>query len=479
MTDTIHFQLTFLPDASEPVYLVGGSVRDLLAGHAPADIDLVTAGDIRRIATRIAARTGGTIVDLGNKGFDVLRVASPEVSVDITPLDGADIESDLRQRDFTVNAMAWDIHSHKLVDCTGGLTDLRQQTIRMVSPAAFENDPARLVRAYRLSATLNFSIAASTREAIARHCRRIADVASERVWTELTKLLATDRSAPLIRDMAATGLLTAIFPELAPAVGCIQNRHHEFDVFEHTLRACAHLEELLVDFSSRFPFAAGAAETVGVSGHAAILKYACLLHDAGKPAARTMDAEGNVHFYGHAAKSAAIAAGAGRRLRLSRKQRQVADKIIRYHLRPLFLFQAFENGSLGRRGMTRFFTRCGDLTLPIVVHTMADIMAKGSVLDGRNERFINFCSDLMKGYSAYLDRRTALPPLISGHDLKSVLGLAPSPLFTLILKQVDERRLSGELETSDQALKWVRAFLKRRSENRRGEMEGGTSNSEP
>jgi len=288
-------------------------------------------------------------------------------------------------------------------------------------------------------------------------------VATERVWAELTKLLAAERSAPLIRDMAATGLLTAIFPELAPAVGCTQNRHHEFDVFEHTLRAYDHLEELLVDFSTRFPFAVNTAETVGLAGHAAMLKYACLLHDAGKPETRTTDAAGTVHFYGHAAKSAAIAAGIGRRLRLSREQRHVADAIIRHHLRPLFLFQASEAGSLGRRGMTRFFTRCGGLTLPIVVHTMADIMAKGAVLDGRNERFIRFCSELMKTYGAYLDRRTALPRLISGHDLKSVFGLTPSPLFAQILKQVDERRLSGELETRAQAMEWVRTFLKRKA----------------
>jgi len=141
MTATIHFEPAFLPDTSDPIYLVGGGVRDLLAGHAPADIDLVAAGDIRRIATQIADQTGGTLVDLGRKGFDVLRVAAPEVTIDITPLDGAGIEADLRLRDFTINAMAWDIRAHKLVDCTGGLADLRHQTIRMVSPAAAAGSP--------------------------------------------------------------------------------------------------------------------------------------------------------------------------------------------------------------------------------------------------------------------------------------------------------------------------------------------------
>ena len=478
MTASIEFDLTFLPETAEPVYLVGGSVRDLLAGHAPADIDLVTAGDIRRMAAQIAARTGGTLIDLGKKGFAVLRVAGPETTIDITPLAGPDIQTDLERRDFTVNAMAVEIGSRRLVDATGGVTDLQQKTIRMVSAAAFEKDPARLVRAFRLAATLNFSISADTREAIAKHCQRIAAVAAERVWAELVKLLAADRSAPLIREMAATGLLTAIFPEIGPTVGCLQNRHHEFDVFEHTLRAYGHLEEMLVDFAARFPFAAAAAQQSGLDGHAAMLKYACLLHDAGKPATRTVDPQGDVHFYGHAARSAAMAAGIGRRLRLSRRQRRVADAVIRHHLRPLFLFQASENGSLGRRGTTRFFTRCGDLTLPIVVHTMADIMAKRSVLDGRNERFIHFCGDLLKAYGDYLNRKSALPRLISGHDLKSTFGLTPSPLFAKILKQVDEGRLSGELETRDQALEWVRTYLERLSEGGSRRTEGGRQKSD-
>lgn len=464
MVDLSRFDLDFLPETTDAVYLVGGSVRDLLAGRRPADFDLAVDGDIHRIAGQIAAKIDGTVVDLGKQGFEVLRVASPEVMIDLNPLDGPGIEVDLERRDFTVNAMAWDIRSRRLVDCTGGLADLQQRTIRMVSSSALERDPARLVRAFRLAAALDFSIDSETRAAIAKHHRLIGIVAAERVWAELEKLLAGDRSAPHIRDMADSGLLLSIFPELAPAVGCGQNRRHAFDVFEHSLQAYGHLERLIVAFGSRYPELANLARKQDLGCHAPILKYACLLHDVGKPATRQVDAAGRVRFYGHAGKSADIAAGVSERLHLSRKQRRTADAIIRHHIRPLFLYLASENGHLGRRGMIRFFNRYGEMTLPIVVHTMADILAKGPVIDGRDKGFIHFCSGLLNAYRDFCSRRAARPPLIDGQDLMDVFGLAPSPLIGCILKQVDERRLSGELPNRDRALAWVRLYLDRTSE---------------
>ena len=278
--------LNFLPDNPEGIFLVGGTVRDLLAGHPPADIDLVIKGDIVHAAGQIASKTGGTIIDLGKKGFDVLRVASAETTIDITPLDHPSIQADLRQRDFTINAMAYDVKARRLVDCTGGRADIQQKRIRMVSPAAFEKDPARLVRAYRLAAVMHYSIDSETEAAIGRHRHLVGSVAGERVWAELVKILGTADSTPVIMRMATGGLLTSIFPELQPAVGCTQNRHHPFDVFEHSLRVYDALETLLAAFGNRFPHLVNIAENVHLPGHAAILKYAALLHDVGKPATR-------------------------------------------------------------------------------------------------------------------------------------------------------------------------------------------------
>ena len=189
MDELAEINLNFLPDDPDGIYLVGGIVRDLLAGHPQADIDLVVAGNIDRAARQIAEKTGGSIIDLGKKGFDVLRVASPETTIDITPLEHPSIESDLRQRDFTINAMAYDVKARRLVDCTGGRVDMQQKKIRMVSPAAFEKDPARLVRAYRMASVLHYSIADETEAAIGTqleqvriHWRRAQEASAAGDW---------------------------------------------------------------------------------------------------------------------------------------------------------------------------------------------------------------------------------------------------------------------------------------------------------
>jgi poly(A) polymerase len=454
--------LDVLPDNPEGIYIVGGTVRDLLTGRRPTDIDLVVDGDIARTAQDIAQKTGGRIVDIGKKGFAVLRVASPMLTIDITPLLHPTIDGDLRQRDFTMNAMAYEVWTRRLVDCTGGRADIQREKIRMVSPAAFQSDPARLVRAYRMAAGTGFSIAPDTRDAIRRHRHLIASVAGERIWSELVKIFHTEASAPVIKDMADSGLLTAILPELEPAIGCSQSRPHHYDVFDHSLNAYEELEKLLMDLGKHS--ADPAATDLG--NHAVMLKYSALLHDVGKPATRRIDDAGRIRFPGHDDKSADIARGISKRLKLSKKQREAADTIIRHHIRPLYLYLASTEGTIGRRGIIHFFTAYDPLALPIIVHAMADIMAKGKRLEDRDRGFIDFGHRLVREYRTYKRQQAAVPPLINGHDLIATFGLPPSPRFKKILKHVDHRRLSGELTSREQALGWVEEYLETHPEDR-------------
>lgn len=453
-------ELDFLPDNTDGIYVVGGTVRDLLIGRSPTDIDLVVRRDVDRIAGEIAEKCGGKVIPIGKNGFDVLRVASQNAIIDLTPLTHPCIEADLRDRDFTINAMAYDVDAKRLIDCTGGLTDLQQKTLRVITPSAFERDPARLVRAYRMAAMFHFSLSTDTRHAISRHAHRVKGVAGERIWAELYKIFSEADSASTIAAMVQSGLLTEIFPEMKAAIGCTQNRHHQFNVFDHCIQTYIHLESLLAEFGTRFPALVGVAQQTGFYDHFAMMKYSALLHDVGKPATRQVDVNGRIRFLGHAARSATIAAEVSRRLRLSRKQRDTADAIIRNHIRPLFLFLSSADASFPQRGMVRFFNRCGDLTLPIVIHTMADILAKKKVPEERDLSFIDFCGTLFEAYAEYKNRQRRIPPLVSGKDLISAFGLSPSPDFKVILKQVDERRLTGELTSRAQALKWVETHLK-------------------
>ena len=459
MSEIVNPNLDFLPHHRDGIYLVGGTVRDLLMGRKQADVDLAIRGDFVRIAAKIADKCQGKVVDLGKKGFAVLRVASPSLTVDISPLTGQTIEEDLCNRDFTINAIAYDVASGRLVDCSGGLADLKQKTIRMVSDTVFTKDPARLVRAYRMAAMLEFDIDPNTRAAIDNFSHLIDQVAGERIWAELLKLFTLPHASPIVRQMAEDNLLVSIVPELKPSIGCIQNGFHQFDVFEHSLRTYAQLERLLADTNDPFTRRLTADEMTMLVAHGALMKYAALLHDAGKPSTKRIHADGRVSFPGHAGRGATIAATVSERLRLSKLQRETAVTIIRNHIRPLFLFLAKRNGMLSHRGIIRFFNHCGPLTLPILVHSMADVMGKHQELQSKDADFISFCNRLMDDYVIFQNRKTIGPPLINGHDLIKIFGLFPAPRFKWILSRVDEHRLSGELSTREEALHWVKAQL--------------------
>ena len=198
----------FLTSRGAEAYLVGGVVRDALLGREITDIDLAVAADVHVVGRELASFLGGTFVVM-DRSRDITRVVVTGVDgssvVDLSSIhDG--IAHDLRQRDFTVDAMAlplvdarakrsWD----QIVDPHDGLSDLRQGIIRAVSPSAFQADPARLVRAPRLATQLRFEVAEETRRQIRKDAHLVATVAPERIRDELLKLMAEQHATASLR----------------------------------------------------------------------------------------------------------------------------------------------------------------------------------------------------------------------------------------------------------------------------------------
>ena len=376
--------LAHLP-AADGAYLVGGTVRDLLLGRPPADLDVAVAADPAGYARAVAEARGGRVVPMGKPGQDVFRVASKDGLIDVTALRGGRIEDDLKARDFTVNAMAWDLRAHKLVDLQNGRGDLTARRIRMVTERAFKDDPLRLIRAYRMAACLGFDIETKTRVAIQRVSELIAKPAGERIRVELLQLLAVPDAMRLIRMMAADHLLTALFPDMQAMEGCRQNAHHDFDVFEHTLRAGEALEALIN--------AAGAVNPALAKRYrddettVAVLKYAMLLHDIGKPSIRSVAPDGSVRFLGHAERGAQMAAAVNKRLRLSRREAQQAETVIRLHVRPLHLYAAERRETTLPRAAHRFFRSGDPWSADILLHALADRRGKRNTPTAEDDAF--------------------------------------------------------------------------------------------
>jgi len=438
-------------------YMVGGSIRDILMGRSPTDYDFAVPGNPLKFASQIAAKIGGHPVEIGKAGRQILRVVSPRHIVDIAPVNGPTIESDLHKRDFTIDAMACHLPSGELIDPFNGRADLSLKLVRMVSSDVFRKDPIRLLRAFRIAAQLGFRIEACTAAAVRDNAALIQQSAGERVRTELFTLFEVQQSHPYLIQMADSGLLVAVFPELAALRGCLQNRHHAYDVFDHTLLAYHHLERLAREFSKPLPVSDIKADAFMTAGAAGMLKCAVLLHDIGKPPARTVAADAGVHFYGHAKKSADMADAIGSRLKFSRRQKQFLDSIIRNHLRPLSLFKTCRNNRLTPRELARFYIKCGDTTPFLLLHALADIQAKKK--GPGNTDFEAFIRDLLQRYLADFKLMRTNPPLITGADLITEFNMTPSPRFKKILAAVEEARLSQKLTTRREALQLVEDIL--------------------
>jgi putative nucleotidyltransferase with HDIG domain len=350
--------------------------------------------------------------------------------------------------------MALNLADRRLIDPTGGRRDLEAGCLRMVSPQGFDADPLRLLRAYRLAATLGCVIEPETAAAIAARTKQIRSPAAERLRLELLKLLASHNAHAQLKQMAANGALTALLPELAPLRGCHQDPPHDGDVLEHSLRAAGCLERWLTK-------TAGPAWPAHClpAARVPLLKLAVLLHDIGKPAMRSRDVDGRVHFFGHARRGAQWAERRCLRLRLSKRESEYVAFIVARHMYPFELFAAHRRRRLGTRALTRFCMRCGRYTPDLLIHALADVYAKAHA---RPEAFDAFAGTLRNHYQQHFQPASGLSPLINGHDLMRIFGLDPSPLFKKLLASVRTAQLAGEVSSRSEALDRVRMLLGRR-----------------
>ncbi len=453
----------------EQAWIVGGTVRDLLAGRPslPLDVDVAVRGDASALARSLADETSGAYVPLA-AAFGTVRVVGKDgTTYDVSGTNGAPIEDDLGRRDFTINAMAVALPdmaaggTAHVVDPFGGLRDLRERVVRMVSEAPLAADPLRLLRAFRFSATLGFGLDPLTLDAIRRLAHLADRPAPERTARELFIVLGTAEAAAQVRTMDEVGLLDNVLPEVALMRGVTQNAYHHLDVLGHSLEALEHLETLLADLPalvgdehaprlSAFLFD----QIVPDRSRAALLKFAELLHDAGKPAMREVR-EGKVTFYGHTKLGAGMVRAACERLRLSARETTEAVTWVDRHLVPADLVKT---RPLTERRCARFFRRNGEGGLALLLLSLADDMAtRGPSSDPASlDRTREFIREMTAAYYGWAEDRIEEKPLVNGHDIMRATGLAPGPGLGRVVAAVREAQLDREISTSDEALALAR-----------------------
>lgn len=283
--------LDLIEEENYEAYLVGGCVRDLYLKKTPNDYDITTNCKIDKLKN-IFQMKGYKTISVGEK-FGTLVVIVEGKAVEITTyrledqyLDGRkpskvyytdNIVEDLKRRDFTINAMAYN-EKKGLVDPFGGLMDIEKKIVRTVGKAKerFSEDHLRILRGIRFATVLDFKIEGETYKAIGQMSELLSKISAERIREELNKILLSDKPSYGIELMKETGLLREILPEIYPAIDFKQNTpYHQLDVYNHTLRVLDNTPNKLT------------------------IRLAALFHDLGKPYTKSTDEGGIDHFYSH------------------------------------------------------------------------------------------------------------------------------------------------------------------------------------
>lgn len=318
LPDKVGYIITTLEEAGYEAYAVGGCIRDSILGRKPDDWDITTSARPEQVKAlfRRTIDTGiqhGTVtIMLEQEGFEVTTYRiDGEYEDSRHPkevLFTGKLEEDLKRRDFTMNALAYNDRSG-LVDCFGGACDMKQRLVRAVGrpEERFEEDALRMMRAVRFAAQLDFGIEDKTEAAIKRMASGLARISAERIQTELIKLLVSSHPERM-RTMYETGITAVILPEWDIMMQTQQNNpHHCYTVGEHTLSALTHTPADKVK------------------------RLAILLHDAGKPATKVSGPDGYDHFHGHAAISRDMAERIMRRLKFDKDTLNKVTRLVLWH----------------------------------------------------------------------------------------------------------------------------------------------------
>ena len=299
-------------------YAVGGCIRDAILGREPKDWDITTSAlpnQVKEIFHRTidtGLQHGTVTVMIHHVGYEVTTYRidgkytdnrHPE-SVEFT----SNLVEDLKRRDFTINAMAYNPEVG-LVDAFDGISDIKNKRIKCVGLATerFSEDALRMLRAVRFSAQLGFEIEDETKKAIKMLAPNLKSISKERICAEFEKIVLSDNVDRLM-DAYRLGIIEYTLPEFAGMVECEQNtKYHSYNVGEHTIKVMQNVKK----------------------EH--YIRWAALLHDVGKPMAKTTDEKGVDHFYGHGKVGKAIARNILRDLRMDNKTIGIVERLVECH----------------------------------------------------------------------------------------------------------------------------------------------------
>ena len=478
--------------ADQEIYLVGGAVRDLLLGRESHDLDFSVPADGIKLARRVANKLKGAFYPLDNErdtGRVVLILEDGTRTVmDFATYRGKDIEADLRDRDFTINAIAYNLRSEEIFDPLDGASDVRAKRIRVCAPESLTDDPVRVLRAVRLAAGLGFQIDKDTRQKMKQAASQLRNVSPERLRDELFRILDGPQPGTVMRALEMLGALPHILPELPALKGVEQPSPHVYDVWTHTLSVMSHLEDILAALAPgydpestgdmytgllvlrlgryREQFAAHFAKQLNTDRSVrALLFFAALYHDVAKPVCKTIDSDGRIRFWGHDEQGTEIAAERANALHLSNDEIQRLRLVIRHHMRVHFHSNRMESEhkTPSRKAIYRFFRDAGEAGVDLVLLALADTRAtRGHTMKQDTwTATLDVCRIFLENYWEKPTETISPPRLLDGKEVMARFDLKPGPRVGRILEAIREAQATGKVNTREEALSFAQEWLDR------------------
>lgn len=428
MPDKVNTIIKTITAAGYEAYAVGGCIRDRILGREPEDWDITTSAPPERVK-QLFRRT----VDTGIKhGTVTVMLAKDRFEVTTYRIDGiyedsrhprevfftASLADDLKRRDFTVNAMAYN-ETSGLIDLFDGLGDIGRAVIRCVGDPTerFKEDALRIMRAVRFSAQLGYTIEADTKAAMVRGAPNLSKISAERIRIELMKLI-TSPHPDYLRIAYETGITRQILPEFDLCMTTVQNNpHHDRSVGEHLLQAMVHSEP------------------------DPLIRLTMLLHDIAKPPAKTTDENGCDHFYGHQAAGGELAVRILRRLKFDNATVDKAAKLIRHH----------DDQIMPEAGcVRRAIAAVGEDIFPLLLKVnAADLAAQSKYRRFEKSEYLAQLTAVYQEIAAAGDCVSLKDLAITGHDLIAA-GMAPGKemgeLLNRLLSEVIEHPQNNNRE---------------------------------
>jgi poly(A) polymerase len=451
LTDLQFLKYTTLAAESEnsKVYIVGGYVRDLILSREKKEIDFLVLGDGASYAEKLASfldvknvtvfKNFGT-AHFRYRDYDLEFVGARKESYsrqsrkpEVFP---GSFEEDIKRRDFTINSLAVSLNRSdfgEVIDLFGGLTDLENGLIRTpIDPIeTFNDDPLRILRAFRFASQLQFSVLPEINKAASELKERLKIISQERVTDEFLKIMASSKPSMGLKLLFENGIMNIIFPEAAKMAGVeqVQEYHHK-DVFYHTLQVV---------------------DNVAAASSNVWLRFAALVHDIAKPATKKFVEGVGWTFHGHEEIGARMMKGIFKRLKLPFHKLDYVEKLVRLHLRPIALAKEEVTDSAIRR----LIVAAGEDLEDLITLCRADITSKNPE---KVSRYLDNYERVMKKVWEVeeKDKLRAFQSPVKGETIMEVCKLRPSPKVGEIKSAIEEAILDGVIQNNyDEAFEYL------------------------